>query len=72
MSELSFSRSGRGSEEAAAMNKPIANPARDQSRRPIGEVIRDREIMREALRRAAEVAERRKALRPQPSSKAEH
>ncbi len=41
-------------------------PTPIQPRRPIGEIIGDRETMREASRRAAEIAERRKALRQEP------
>ncbi|HRQ72633.1 MAG TPA: hypothetical protein PLU35_06360 [Phycisphaerales bacterium] len=46
-------------------NQPAPNP----HRRPIHEIIHDREVMCEALRKAAEVAERRKALRQEPVKK---
>lgn len=48
-------------------NKPSMNgPRRTKERGDVASLLLDDKGMREALRRAAEVAERRKALRQEP------
>lgn len=54
------------------MTEQTRDPRREwQPKRPLPESIRDRELMTHALRRAAEIAQRRKAARSGNSDRRE-